>query len=168
MLEIVVLPGPSQVLQWRNRLAHGTYRQYIWEMPGLWVRASPGAANFLFHFFMHGLQTPYSRHDRVCWVYCWKSQHWLYESLFSSVVEHWSRKPGVVSSNLTGGRFFCSWYVAIFLIKLENVNNLCNNCMQRITQCCISTVFEIYHKKPLYKNFSTIKNTFPHNCCNML
>ena len=24
-------------------------------------------------------------------------------SLFSSVVEHWSRKPGVVSSNLTGG-----------------------------------------------------------------
>ena len=28
MLEIVVLPGPSQVLQWRNRLAHGTYRQY--------------------------------------------------------------------------------------------------------------------------------------------
>ena len=24
-------------------------------------------------------------------------------SLYSSVVEHWSRKPGVVSSNLTGG-----------------------------------------------------------------
>ena len=24
-------------------------------------------------------------------------------SLFSSVVEHWSRKPGVVSSNLTAG-----------------------------------------------------------------
>lgn len=31
-------------LQWRNRLAHGTYRQYSWDMPGLWVRASPGAA----------------------------------------------------------------------------------------------------------------------------
>ena len=27
-------------------------------------------------------------------------------SLFSSVVEHWSRKPGVVSSNLTGGKYF--------------------------------------------------------------
>ena len=26
--------------------------------------------------------------------------------LFSSVVEHWSRKPGVVSSILTGGIFF--------------------------------------------------------------
>ena len=26
-------------------------------------------------------------------------------SLFSSVAEHWSRKPGVVSSNLTGGNF---------------------------------------------------------------
>ena len=28
-------------------------------------------------------------------------------SLYSSVVEHWSRKPGVVSSNLTGGIYFC-------------------------------------------------------------
>ena len=27
----------------------------------------------------------------------------LHHSLYSSVVEHWSRKPGVVSSNLTGG-----------------------------------------------------------------
>ena len=27
----------------------------------------------------------------------------MHSSLFSSVVEHWSRKPGVVSSNLTGG-----------------------------------------------------------------
>jgi hypothetical protein len=26
------------------------------------------------------------------------------KSLFSSVVEHWSRKPGVVSSNLIGGK----------------------------------------------------------------
>ena len=26
-------------------------------------------------------------------------------SLFSSVAEHWSRKPGVVSSTLTGGKF---------------------------------------------------------------
>ena len=26
-------------------------------------------------------------------------------SLFSSVAEHWSRKPGVVSSTLTGGNF---------------------------------------------------------------
>ena len=29
--------------------------------------------------------------------------HW-HVGLFSSVVEHWSRKPGVVSSNLTGGK----------------------------------------------------------------
>lgn len=29
------------------------------------------------------------------------------KSLFSSVVEHWSRKPGAVSSNLTGGKQFC-------------------------------------------------------------
>ena len=30
----------------------------------------------------------------------------ILRSLFSSVVEHWSRKPGVVSSNLTGGKYF--------------------------------------------------------------
>ena len=34
--------------------------------------------------------------------------------LFSSVVEHWSRKPGVVSSNLTGGRDF--FYSGLFTI----------------------------------------------------
>ena len=38
-------PNFSDWLQWRNRLAHGTYRQYNWAMPGLWVRASPGAAH---------------------------------------------------------------------------------------------------------------------------
>ena len=32
--------------------------------------------------------------------FCTKTR---YNSPFSSVVEHWSRKPGVVSSNLTGG-----------------------------------------------------------------
>ena len=30
----------------------------------------------------------------------------LHACLYSSVVEHWSRKPGVVSSNLTGGSVF--------------------------------------------------------------
>ena len=29
-----------------------------------------------------------------------------HQCLRSSVVEHWSRKPGVVSSNLTGGCYF--------------------------------------------------------------
>ena len=31
----------------------------------------------------------------------------VHESLFSSGAEHWSRKPGVVSSILTGGITFC-------------------------------------------------------------
>ena len=33
-------------------------------------------------------------------------QLWTTESLYSSVAEHWSCKPGVVSSNLTGGIVF--------------------------------------------------------------
>ena len=36
--------------------------------------------------------------------------------LFSSVVEHWSRKPGVVSSILTGGIFVVAVY--LFLVCL--------------------------------------------------
>ena len=36
-------------------------------------------------------------------------------SLFSSVVEHWSRKPGVVSSNLTGGKF-------VFMLKVKTID----------------------------------------------
>ena len=36
-------------------------------------------------------------------------------SLFSSVVEHWSRKPGVVSSNLTGGKF-------VFMLKVITID----------------------------------------------
>ena len=37
-----------------------------------------------------------------------------YMSLFSSVVEHWSRKPGVVSSILTGGNGYFFLYPIIF------------------------------------------------------
>ena len=33
--------------------------------------------------------------------------------LYSSVVEHWSRKPGVVSSNLTGGTSFAEVFIKI-------------------------------------------------------
>ena len=36
----------------------------------------------------------------ICHVISMKEK---YQSLYSSVVEHWSRKPGVVSSILTGG-----------------------------------------------------------------
>lgn len=38
--------------------------------------------------------------------------------LLSSVVEHWSRKPGVVSSNLTGGRIFFD-ALARFLLSIK-------------------------------------------------
>ena len=44
----------------------------------------------------HSATLPYN-------VIAWKFQI-NYLSLFSSVAEHWSRKPGVVSSNLTGGK----------------------------------------------------------------
>ena len=44
-----------------------------------------------------------------------------FTGLFSSVAEHWSRKPGVVSSNLTGGRdFFYNRYFSTK--KCENRN----------------------------------------------
>ena len=41
-----------------------------------------------------------------CFQYAYKLSWWLnlhIRSLYSSVAEHWSCKPGVVSSNLTGG-----------------------------------------------------------------
>ena len=47
-----------------------------------------------------------------CFQYAYKLSWWLklnMRSLYSSVAEHWSCKPGVVSSNLTGGKAnFCS------------------------------------------------------------
>ena len=35
-------------------------------------------------------------------------------SLYSSVVEHWSCKPGVVSSNLTGGNIFFNNIISLY------------------------------------------------------
>ena len=61
----------------------------------------------------------------------------LQRSLFSSVVEHWSRKPGVVSSNLTGGnpsfpfgyvlRHVCNHnhIISFFFEKIEICFNFC-------------------------------------------
>ena len=46
----------------------------------------------------------------------------LRESLFSSVVEHWSRKPGVVSSNLTGGIFLSNYSHPLFRFCLFSSN----------------------------------------------
>ncbi len=36
---------------------------------------------------------------------------YIISSLYSSVVEHWSCKPGVVSSNLTGGIIFVTCFI---------------------------------------------------------
>ena len=43
--------------------------------------------------------------------------------LYSSVAEHWSRKPGVVSSNLTGGIFLSGIcpFLSIFTILKEQM-----------------------------------------------
>ena len=41
-----------------------------------------------------------------------------YMSPFSSVAEHWSRKPGVVSSNLTGGIDY--FYHSHYFLKNSN------------------------------------------------
>ena len=55
-----------------------------------------------------------------------KKSNWLLlllrESLFSSVVEHWSRKPGVVSSNLTGGIFLSNYSHPLFRFCLFSSN----------------------------------------------
>ena len=44
--------------------------------------------------------------------------------LYSSVAEHWSRKPGVVSSNLTGGITFVI-FILISKCILDVKNCLC-------------------------------------------
>ena len=44
-----------------------------------------------------------------------------YMSLYSSVVEHWSCKPGVMSSNLIGGSFFK--FKSYFGWTLTNIPN---------------------------------------------
>ena len=44
----LALTTTDTVLQWRNRLARGTYTAVqSWAMPRLWVRASPGAQIFV-------------------------------------------------------------------------------------------------------------------------
>ena len=70
-------------LQWRNRLAHGTYRQYR-DMPGLWVRASPGASIF-FIFLVHDIQ-PFFCLESYCQV---------------SLAE-WSKAPDLSSGSREG------------------------------------------------------------------
>ena len=115
------LPEPGNWLQWRNRLAHGTYRQYSWDMPGLWVRASPGAANF---FNLRLPKVDEKHFDFVCVCVCVLNGRQtchnfsIYLSLFSSVVEHWSRKPGVVSSNLTGGKPYFSLFFSLAVFNV--------------------------------------------------
>ena len=42
-------------------------------------------------------------------------------SPFSSVVEHWSRKPGVMSSNLIGGNKFFSVFWTLNLSRAKKI-----------------------------------------------
>jgi hypothetical protein len=41
---------------------------------------------------------------------------------YSSVVEHCSCKPGVVSSNLTGGNFFHHYEILIYVQTAESID----------------------------------------------
>ena len=64
--------------------------------------------------------------------------------LFSSVVEHWSRKPGAVSSILTGGKiFFQEWIESQF--TREETGFIC---AQGLAYCSFDQMSKIFFKQP--------------------
>ena len=80
----------------------------------------------------------------------------MHMCLLSSVAEHWSRKPGAVSSILTGGKiFFQEWIESQF--TREETGFIC---AQGLAYCSFDQMSQIFFKQPdSTPNLQTIYNS---------